>query len=176
MPGVYVCVQPFGHLGAVERGDEQPCGAGSLRFLDGGELILHAVAPGFPEIHVDGKIGKSAERLCKTAPHFFIKGIPLGVEDHADAQRLPGDEGFPGAIGAVTVFPREHFHPALDLRLDAAAPVQRAIHRPAGYPDQLGDLLGCDAHSRLRSRARSLLLLYHVFRGCQSFSAEGGSI
>ena len=30
MPGVYVCVQPFGHLGAVERGDEQPCGAGGL--------------------------------------------------------------------------------------------------------------------------------------------------
>lgn len=59
MPGVYVCVQPFGHLGAVERGDEQPCGAGSLRFLDGGELILHAVAPGFPEIHVDGKSEKA---------------------------------------------------------------------------------------------------------------------
>ena len=50
--------QSFGHRRMVQRGENQPGGVGSGRLLDLGELRGHVVALAFPDMDVDGKIGK----------------------------------------------------------------------------------------------------------------------
>ena len=170
-------VDALAQFGGVIGGKRKALNALRDQFFDALEQLLVIQPLEFAHQHFAARVAQFVRCAAHALAHDLHGRRFGGLQDHAEFGALLGaHKRLPDQIGLVAQLGGDLPDAGRDLRVDAAAVVQRAVHRSAGYAGYFCNFLSGDSHGSSLLPRRPLwqrrAIMLSSISHCTRFSSE----